>query len=180
MAALIAKNIYENKIVALLHGRSEIGPRALCHRSILANPTNPDMKDHLNAKVKHREGFRPFAPVVTAENQFTYFSLLQESPYMLLAAAVREEYADKLPAITHVDGSARVQSVKQTENPFVHRILTEFERLSGVSVLLNTSFNDCGEPIVESPVDALQTFLTTEIDVLVMENWILFKDEINN
>lgn len=179
MATFIAKNIYANQIVGFLHGRSEIGPRALCHRSILANPTSPHMKDYINAKVKHRENFRPFAPVVTAEKQFKYFSLLQESPYMLLAANLKNDYAKKLPAITHVDGSARVQSVKAEDNPFVHQILIEFERISGFPVLLNTSFNDCGEPIVETPADAIRTFLLTEIDVLVMENYIINKNNIN-
>lgn len=177
IAEIIAKKLWENEIVGLLHGRSEIGPRALCHRSILANPTNNDMKDYINAKVKHRENFRPFAPVVAYEKQFTYFSLLQDSPYMLLAAQVKKEYVSKLPAITHVDGSARVQAVKQKDDPYVHKILIEFERLSGFPILLNTSFNDCDEPIVETPDDAIQTFLTTEIDTLVMENYIISKKD---
>ncbi len=177
IASLVAEKIYNNKIIGFLHGRSEIGPRSLCHRSILANPTVPNMKDYINAKVKHRENFRPFAPVVAAEKQFEYFSLLQESPYMLLATTVKDKFVEQLPAITHVDGTARIQSVKAEDDPFVHRILIEFEKLSGFPVLLNTSFNDCGEPIVETPSDAIKTFLTTEIDILVMENYILFKDE---
>ena len=178
IAIVLAERIWKNEIVGFLHGRSEIGPRALCHRSILANPTRADMKDHINAKVKHRESFRPFAPVVAAEKQFTYFSLLQESPYMLLATQVKKEYASKLPAITHVDGSARVQAASNKSDPFVHRILMEFERLSGFPVLLNTSFNDCGEPIVETPDDAIRTFLTTEIDTLVMENYVISKKDL--
>lgn len=177
-ATVLAKKIWKNEIVGFLHGRSEIGPRALCHRSILANPTRADMKDRINAKVKHRESFRPFAPVVVAEKQFTYFSLLQESPYMLLAAKVKKEYASQLPAITHIDGSARVQAVDRNVDPFVHRILIEFEQLSGFPVLLNTSFNDCGEPIVETPDDAIRTFLTTEIDTLVMENYVISKENL--
>lgn len=178
MAILIAEKIFNNEIIGLLHGRSEIGPRALCHRSILANPTIAHMKDHINAKVKHRESFRPFAPVVIAEKQFTYFSLIQESPYMLFAANLKNVYAEQLPAITHIDGSARIQAVKKENNPFVYQILKEFESLSGFPVLLNTSFNDCGEPIVETPEDAIQTFLTTEIDVLVIENFVIFKNEL--
>ena len=178
IASLVAKEIYSNQIVGLLHGRSEIGPRALCHRSILANPTNPNIKDYINSKVKHRESFRPFAPVVVAESQYVYFALLQESPYMLLAADVRNEFRKQLPGITHIDGSARVQSVRQTDDPYVHKILTEFKQLSGFPILLNTSFNDCGEPIVESPDDALRTFLTTEIDILVIENYIAYKRDI--
>lgn len=177
-ATVLAKKIWKNEIVGFLHGRSEIGPRALCHRSILANPTRADMKDRINAKVKHRESFRPFAPVVVAEKQFTYFSLLQESPYMLLAAKVKKEYASQLPAITHIDGSARVQAVDRNVDPFVHRILIEFEQFSGFPVLLNTSFNDCGEPIVETPDDAIRTFLTTEIDTLVMENYVISKENL--
>ena len=175
---LIAMQIHENMIVGLLHGRSEIGPRALCHRSILANPTNPNMKDYINDKVKHRESFRPFAPVVTSEQQFDFFSLIQESPYMLFAAQVKHPYAQALPAITHVDGTARVQAISKKDNPFVHGILKKFEKLSGYPILLNTSFNDFSEPIVESPDDAIRTFLLTEIDVLVMENYVVFKDEI--
>lgn len=179
IAELVAEKIYTNQIVGLLHGRSEIGPRALCHRSILANPTTQNMKDYINAKVKHRESFRPFAPVVTSEKQFTYFSLLQESPYMLLSAGLKPGCAEQLPAITHVDGTARIQAVKAEGDPFVHQILSAFEHLSGFPVLLNTSFNDCGEPIVETPDDALKTFLTTEIDVLVMENYVVFKSDIS-
>jgi len=178
-ATKVAKYIFDNKIVAFLHGRSEIGPRALCHRSILANPTNPDMKDYINARVKHRENFRPFAPVVTAEAQFTYFDLLRESPYMLLAAKVKDEYSGRLPAVTHVDDTARVQAVEKMSDPYMHTILTEFMKLSGLPVLLNTSFNDNGEPIIESPTDAIQTFLKTEIDVLVMETYILLKEDID-
>jgi len=178
MAKIIAELIYKNKIIGFLHGRSEIGPRALCHRSIFANPTTLEMKDYINKKVKHREHFRPFAPVVIAEKQFDFFSLLQESPYMLLASKVKSEFVEYLPAITHVDGSARIQAIKKQTDPYVHKILIEFEKLSGFPILLNTSFNDCGEPIVETPNDAIKTFLTTEIDVLVMENYILFKDEL--
>lgn len=178
IATAIAKKIWRNEIIGFLHGRSEIGPRALCHRSILANPTKADMKDHINAKVKHRESFRPFAPVVTAEKQFIYFSLLRDSPYMLLAAQVKKDYVSKLPAITHVDGSARVQAISHESDPFVHEILLEFEKLSGFPILLNTSFNDCGEPIVETPDDAIRTFLTTEIDTLIMENYIISKEDI--
>lgn len=178
IATIIAEKIWKNEIIGFFHGRSEIGPRALCHRSILANPTKADMKDYINAKVKHRENFRPFAPVVAAEKQFTYFSLLQESPYMLLAAQVKKEYVSKLPAITHVDGSARVQAVSHKDDAFVHRILIKFEQLSGFPILLNTSFNDYGEPIVETPEDAIRTFLTTEIDTLVMENYIIFKEDL--
>lgn len=171
MAELIA----ENKIIGFHRGRTEIGPRALCHRSILANPANPQMKDILNNRVKHREYFRPFAPVVVAERQYDIFNLKQESPYMLLAAPVHEQYRDKIPAVTHIDHTARVQSVSHEQEPFIHAFLIQLEEKIGVPVVLNTSFNVAGEPIVESPNDAIQTFLKTDIDVLVIGNYIVSK-----
>jgi carbamoyltransferase len=176
IAKILAKEISENKIIAILTGKSEIGPRALCHRSILANPTSKDMKKILNDRVKHREMFRPFAPIVLKEKQFEIFQLKQDSPYMLLAAKVNTKYRKKLPAITHIDNTARVQSVDDKTNPFITKILNEFEKLSGLPVLLNTSFNVAGQPIVESPKDAIDTFLMTDIDILVLENYIIYKD----
>lgn len=178
LAEIVANYLYENKIVGILRGRSEVGPRALCHRSILANPCNPNMKDYLNKNVKHRENFRPFAPVTIYERQFDIFGLKQDSPYMLLAAKVNDEYISKLPSITHIDGSARIQAVKENEENFIYQILKHFETLSGVPVLLNTSFNDFNEPIVESPEDAIRTFLNTNIDILVIENYLILKSEI--
>lgn len=171
----MAQHIFNNKIVAIVRGRSEFGPRALCHRSILANPTWDGMKDHLNKKVKHREHFRPFAPVVVEEKALEIFDLKQLSPFMLLACKVREEFIAKIPSVTHVDQTARVQTVNKLQEPFIHELLLQFEKLSGIPVLLNTSFNDNGEPIVESPEDAIQTFLNTNIDVLVLENYIIEK-----
>lgn len=171
----VAEYIADNKIVGFHRGRTEIGPRALCHRSILANPTNREMKDILNKRVKHREYFRPFAPTVTIEKQNEIFDLQQDSPYMLLATKVNEYYRDKIPSVTHVDNTARVQSVSAQEEPFIHSMLLELERLIGVPVVLNTSFNVAGEPIVETPDDAIQTFLKTEIDVLVIGNFITIK-----
>ena len=171
MAELIA----DNKIIGFHRGRTEIGPRALCHRSIFANPANPQMKDILNSKVKHREYFRPFAPVVTAERQYDIFDLKKESPYMLLATTVKDKYRKKIPSVTHVDNTARVQSVSYEQEPFIHSLLIALEKEIGVPVVLNTSFNVAGEPIVESPNDAIQTFLKTEIDVLVIGNYIVTK-----
>ena len=170
-----AQYIADNKIVGFHHGRTEIGPRALCHRSILANPANPDMKDILNSRVKHREYFRPFAPTVIAERQYDIFDLKQDSPYMLLATTVKEKYRKLLPSITHVDHTARVQSVSSQQEPFLHAMLLQLEKLIGVPVVLNTSFNVAGQPIVETPNDAIQTFLQTEIDVLVIGNYIVTK-----
>lgn len=175
LSTKVAEYIADNKIVGFHRGRTEIGPRALCHRSILANPTNAEMKDILNKRVKHREYFRPFAPTVTSESQYEIFDLKQNSPYMLLAANVKEAYRKKLPAVTHVDNTARVQAVSAEQEPFIHSMLLELNRLIGVPVVLNTSFNVAGEPIVESPNDAVQTFLKTEIDILVIGNYIVTK-----
>lgn len=172
---IIAAEIYSNKIVGFFTGRSEIGPRALCHRSLLANATWDEMKDYLNNKVKHRENFRPFAPVILEEFEMEYFKLKQTSPYMLLAPETNSEYITLIPSVVHVDKTARVQSVNAENNPYIYGILQEFYKLSGVPVLLNTSFNDNGEPIVESPEDAINTFLSTQIDVLILENFIIYK-----
>ena len=176
LARQIATYIAENKIIGFHRGRSEIGPRALCHRSILANPSNPDMKDILNRRVKHREEFRPFAPTVTAEEQFKYFDLKCSSDYMLLATTVKEEYRSALASITHVDNTARVQAISEKQEPFLHMLLNEIKNVTGYPVLLNTSFNVAGEPIVESPLDALNTFLATNIDILVIGNYVINKE----
>lgn len=137
------------------------------------------MKNYLNDRVKHREAFRPFAPMVTYEDAFTLFDLRQDSPHMLLACQVKDDYRDKIPAVVHVDGTARVQTVHKEREPFLYALLEAFKLVSGTSVLLNTSFNDNGQPIVESPRDAITTFLNTNIDVLVMENYIVEKS-LNN
>ena len=173
----VAAELASGRVVGILRGRSESGPRALCHRSILADPRRKAMRDYLNRRVKHREAFRPFAPVVTAEDQFRYFELLQESPYMLLAAQVRRSFRRALAAITHVDGTARVQAVEREAEPFVHALLRRFEEITGHPVLLNTSFNLSDEPIVESPHDAVSTFLRSGIDVLVLERHIITDKE---
>lgn len=175
LAQFVAHSIYSNKIVGFFYGRSEIGPRALCHRSILANPCWEGMKDHLNQRVKHRESFRPFAPAVKMDAQFEYFALLQDSPYMLFAAQVLQKHKKCIPSVTHVDGTARVQAVRKEDNPLMYKILDYFEVLSGVPIVINTSFNDSGEPIVESPDDAIKTFLHTNIDILVLNNFVIEK-----
>lgn len=176
LAEQIAAYIKENKIIGFHRGRTEIGPRALCHRSILANPSNPEMKDILNQRVKHREEFRPFAPTVTAEEQFKYFDLKCSSDYMLLATTVKEEYRTALASITHVDNTARIQAVSQEQEPFIHMLLEKVNNLTGYPILLNTSFNVAGEPIVETPLDALNTFLSTNIDILVLSNYVINKE----
>ncbi len=170
LAERMAADLAEGRIIGLLRGRSETGPRALCHRSILADPRDAGMKDRLN-RLKGREPFRPFAPVVTEEAQVKYFELEQSSPYMLLATRLRPQFRSALPAIVHVDGSSRVQAVPDGKEPFVRALLRAFEIRTGFPMLLNTSFNLAGDPIVESPYDALVTYLRSSIDVLVMEGF---------
>lgn len=170
LADRIAADLADGKVIGMLRGRSEMGPRALCHRSILADPRVVGMKDHLN-RLKGREPFRPFAPVVTREGQGKYFEMEVISPYMLFATRLRPEFQQALPAIVHVDGTSRVQAVGKDEEPFVYALLRSFEARSGYPILLNTSFNLAGDPIVESPYDAVVTYLNSAIDVLVMENY---------
>ncbi|MBF0290110.1 MAG: hypothetical protein HQM14_20015 [SAR324 cluster bacterium] len=173
----MVKLLISGKVIGLFRGRSELGPRALGHRSILADPRRKDMKDRLNKEIKFRESFRPYAPMVTAEDQMKIFKLKGESPYMLLAAKVRSSYRKKLPAITHIDNSARIQAVYPKTEPFLHSLIKAFGKKSGVPVLLNTSFNLAGDPIVESPHEAISTFLNCGMDVLVLGNCIIERKE---
>ncbi len=170
-----ARLLADGKVLGWFQGRSEFGPRALGNRSILADPRTPQMKDKLNARVKHRQSFRPFAPVVLAERAGEVFEGAANSPFMLLARRVRDDWAPKIPAVVHVDGTARVQTVRESQNPRLHRLLREFETTTGVPVLLNTSFNVKGEPIVETPGDAIECFLTTGIDHLVLHDTVITK-----
>jgi carbamoyltransferase len=170
-----AKMLSEGHVVGWLQGRSEFGPRALGNRSILADPRKASMKDLLNARVKHRQSFRPFAPIVLAERANEIFEGTEDSPFMLLAKNVRSEWRDKIPAIVHVDGTARVQTVRREHNERLHRLLKEFEKITGVPVLLNTSFNVKGEPIVETPGDAVKCFLGTGIDYLALHDKLISK-----
>lgn len=174
-SAEVARMVHEGKIVALFEGRSEFGPRALGHRSILASAQIPDMKDILNKRVKFRELFRPFAPVVICEDLSKYFELDFHSPYMLFVAPVKEQWRSVIPSVTHVDGTARLQTVKE-EAGVLHEILTAYKELTGIGIILNTSFNVAGQPIVESPEEALETFLSTDIDNLVLWPYILSKN----
>ena len=155
----------------------EYGPRALGSRSILADPRDPRMRDKINALVKKREAFRPFAPIVTKEEASKYFEILpgEEDTYahMLLVTQVRPAYRDDLPAITHVDGSARVQTVSRENYPRLWELLRAFERVAGIPVLLNTSFNVKGQPVVCTPDEALDTFLFAKLDLLVMGDFIV-------
>lgn len=196
-AEMIAKALADGMIVGCLSGRMEFGPRSLGARSILGDPRNPDTQTIMNQKIKYRESFRPFAPAVLRERCNEYFELDEDSPYMLLVAPVQTdrrvaveraplEHNDLLaivrqarsdvPAVTHVDYSARIQTVDAAVNPDFHRVISAFEKRTGCPVLVNTSFNVRGEPIVCTPQDAYRCFMRTEIDILVVEDCVLFKE----
>jgi len=193
----LAQLIADGKVVGWFQGAMEFGPRALGGRSIIGDPRSSTMQSVMNLKIKYRESFRPFAPAVLAEHVGSIFEQESESPYMLIVAQVKKEHhvapssgedaafgIDKLkqvrsniPAVTHVDHSARIQTVHKETNPKFHALLTEFHRQSGCPVLVNTSFNVRGEPIVRSPEDAYRCFMRTEMDYLVVENCLLFKGD---
>jgi len=195
-AKIIAEQISEGKIVGYMTGRMEFGPRALGARSILGDPRREDTQTVMNLKIKYRESFRPFAPSVLEEKASEYFDVDRPNPYMLLVASVREGRRlpqpsgegmsmperlkvkrSDIPAVTHLDYSARLQTVNQKQKPDYHAVISEFERLTGCAVIVNTSFNVRGEPIICTPQDAYRCFMRTEIDILVMEDFILFKKE---
>lgn len=197
----IAELLNRQKIIGLFEGRMEYGPRALGNRSIIADPREPEMQSKLNLKIKYRESFRPFAPSVLEESAKEYFEMESKSPYMLFCADVKEsrrksfqlneeielsngnllpiinKSRSDIPAVTHVDYSARIQTVREEENPTYYGIIKAFEQLTGCGVVINTSFNVRGEPIVCTPEDAYLCFMRTEIDVLVLEDCILYKEE---
>ncbi|MEK7485285.1 MAG: carbamoyltransferase C-terminal domain-containing protein [Planctomycetota bacterium] len=172
---ITAKEVVSGKVVGWFQGRMEGGPRALGNRSILANPTMLGMNDRVNLLVKNRERWRPFAPAICAEDVLKYFTKPKETPYMILTSYVLEEKKALLPAITHVDGSARVQTVSQEANPLFYRLLRAIEKENGIPMVLNTSFNDKGEPIVCTPKDALHCFYTTGLDSLAIGNYFIRK-----
>ena len=172
-----ASLIMQNKYVGHFYGRSEFGPRALGNRSILANPCNPDSKDRLNQRIKFRESFRPFAPVVIFEEAQDFFDLNEERPFMLIVSDVKDR--SLIPSVTHVDGTARVQTITENQNPQLYSLLEEFKKLSGVPILLNTSFNVAGEPIVETPMDAVKCFLSTALDALAISNYLIIKKTVS-
>jgi carbamoyltransferase len=171
-----AKLLSEGNIFAWFQGGSEFGPRSLGNRSILADPRKAEMKDILNKRVKFRQSFRPFAPIVLAERADEIFEGPGDSPFMLVVKHVSPEWKDKIPAIIHVDGTARVQTIREDQNPRLYRLLKEFEALTGVPVLLNTSLNVRGEPIVETPEDAVRCFLNTGIDYLALHDMLIGKN----
>jgi len=168
-----AKIISEQNVVGWYQGKMEWGPRALGNRSILADPRNGKMKDILNEKIKHRERFRPFAPSILEEHVSEYFDLEIPSPYMLLVAKVRKP--DQIPAVTHVDGTGRLQTVSKESNPLYYDLINEFYKITGVPVVINTSMNVKGEPIVNTPEQAYNMLIKTEMDFLVMGNYFVSK-----
>lgn len=173
-----ARLLSEGKIVGWFQGGSELGPRALGQRSILCDPRSPQMKDVLNERVKFREGFRPFAPIILKEDVYDWFDVdppYGESPFMLRVLPFREEKRNAVPAVVHVDGTGRVQTVSKEFTPELHRLLRTFKELTGIPVLLNTSFNIAGEPIVETPDDALWCFLYTDMDYCVLNDYLVSK-----
>ena len=192
----LAKELSQNKIIGWFQGRMEFGPRALGARSILANPLSEKMQKELNFKIKFREGFRPFAPSVLSEEVSNWFNLENESPYMSLVANIKENKKTKqnekdnisgfdklnvirsiIPAVTHVDYSARIQTVHKETNPRYHHLIAEFNKITNCPILVNTSFNVRGEPIVCSIEDAYKCFMGTNLDILVCENYILYKEK---
>ena len=195
----VAKLLEEGKVIGWFQGRMEFGPRALGNRSILGDARSPEMQETLNLKIKFRESFRPFAPSVLRERVGDCFELNQESPYMLLVAPVKQALRlngqgegahndflvrlktprSTLPAVTHVDYSARIQTVAAEDNPRFHRLLSEFERKTSCPVLVNTSFNVRGEPPVCTPEEAFRCFMRTEMDYLVLGNFLLDKAQQN-
>ena len=187
----------QEKVVGWFSGRMEFGPRALGARSIIGDARSPKMQSVMNLKIKFRESFRPFAPSCLREDVAEWFEMDVDSPYMLLVANVRADRClemseeqralfgieklnvprSEIPAVTHVDYSARIQTVDEVDHPRYYELLREFKRLTGTGVLINTSFNVRGEPIVESPLDAYTCFMRTGIDALVLENCVLLKSE---
>ncbi len=194
---IVAKKISEGKIVGWMNGRMEFGPRALGNRSILADPRNNQMQKKLNLKIKFRESFRPFAPSIMADHLNEWFNINTPSPYMLFTSHVNDRIRNnanerlhgikkidlvrsKLPAVTHVDYSARVQSVDFETNPIFYKLLEKFRELTGYPILINTSFNVRGEPIVSSPKDAYECFMGTDMDLLVIGEYLLEKEDQQN
>jgi len=191
----VAQLLAQEKVVGWFNGRMEFGPRALGARSILGDPRSPRMQAQMNLKIKFREGFRPFAPSVLRERVADYFELDCDSPYMLLVAPVKQQRQiamtpeqrrlwgieqlnvprSDIPAVTHIDYSARIQTVSRDTNPDYYDLITEFERLTGCAALVNTSFNVRGEPIVCTPADAYRCFMRTHIDYLVLGSFLVDK-----
>jgi carbamoyltransferase len=172
----VAQMIADQQVIGWYQGRMEYGPRALGARSIIADARNPENWKRVNLKIKYRESFRPFAPTILEDRVQDYFEWNRPSPYMLFVAQVREEKR-QVPAITHVDGSARLQTIKRDDHPLYYDVIKAFDTLTGCPIIINTSFNVRGEPIVCTPLDALRCFMNTEMDVLVLGSHIVLKKE---
>lgn len=171
---VVAQLLADGKVTGWYQGRSEWGPRALGNRSILANPAVRNMKDIINAKIKRRESFRPFAPSVLKECVSTYFEQEVDSPFMMHVVKIRPEWREKIPAVTHVDGTGRLQTVERANNPKYHALIQAFQRKTGIGLVLNTSFNE-NEPIVDTPEQAVACFLRTDMDALCLGQWVVEK-----
>jgi carbamoyltransferase len=169
-----AKLLSSGLVMGWYQGRSEWGPRALGQRSILANPIVPSMKELINAKIKRRESFRPFAPSVLREDAHIYFEQEVDSPFMMHVVKVRSEWRDRLPAVTHIDGTARLQTVDHQSNPLFYVLLRKFKQETGIGMLLNTSFNE-NEPVVDTPDQAYDCFTRTQMDALCLGPYIFQK-----
>ena len=199
MLNIIANELSNEKTVGWFQGRMEFGPRALGSRSIIADPRSDKMQKELNLKIKFRESFRPFAPSILSEDLNEWFDLKVDSPYMLFVAEIKKNLQipmneiekrlfgieklnikrSNIPAVTHVDYSARVQTVHKETNPKFYKLLQQFKKITGCPILVNTSFNVRGEPIVNSIENSFQCFMGTNLDILVCENFILYKDQQN-
>ena len=171
---IIAKKISEAKVIGWFQENMEFGPRALGNRSIIADPRNPNMKDIINSKIKRRESFRPFAPSVLKEYQMDWFEDNYFNPYMSSLSLVKKDKVNLIPAVTHVDRTARIQTVSNKTNDLFYKLIKEFYNLTSVPILLNTSFNE-NEPIVMLPEEALNCLLRTDMDILVINNFIINK-----
>ena len=175
----VSRLLNKSLIIARYLGRSEFGPRALGHRSILANPKSSDIKDIINTKIKHREPFRPFAPACLDHEFEKYFDIATSSPYMLLICKAKNGVKSKIPAVVHEDNTARLQTVNKIDNSDLYEIISEFYQLSKIPILLNTSFNVNGETIVETPEDAIESFFYMGIDYLAIGPFLVsYKDNI--
>jgi len=170
-----AELLAQGKIVGWFQGRMEAGPRALGNRSILADPRDPEIKDKLNYLVKHREPFRPFCPSMLDKAKKEYLENAYESPFMILSFRVPEEKRKEIPGVVHVDGSVRPQTVTKEANPRYYKLISEFEKLTGVPVVLNTSFNIKGEPMVCKPEQAIADFYSTGMDALIINDFLVAK-----
>ena len=172
LTQITAKEIAEGKVVGWFQGKMEWGPRSLGNRSIVCDPRRADMKDILNLKIKRRESFRPFAPSILNEAVSKWFEQDNDVPFMMQVYQIIENKRIEIPAVTHVDGSGRLQTVSKKTNPRYYSLIKEFEKITSVPIVLNTSFNE-NEPVVCKPQEALDTFLRTKMDLLVMEDWII-------